>query len=163
MNRQIGDNSKTFWQRIGMQITMFLFLILPAKVSRVFVELSVYMLFSSIRSTENHPDIDIVKLNRLLNRSYNKDCVALPNYTLSWFWPDDFLDKPITLRSVDCTLREALTDDNIMRKNLNSIAKELMSHLPASIRYKLGLNEKTNKIRFKNKLVSLFTSELEFA
>lgn len=163
MNATACERKESISDRICKWMTVVLFFILPKKVSRIFVEISIYTLFLKVRSLDPHPRIDLDKLNRLLGRNYSPECVALPSYTLSWFWPEDYLDTQVQLHTGACSLREALVDDEIVKRNLSTITLELVERLPSSLRYKLGLGNKLTNIKFKNNLINMLSAELRMA
>lgn len=163
MRSIIGERPESLKDRFCKFTTLALFLILPKKVSRMFVELSVYFLFLNLRNCSDGPVVDMNKLNRLLNRNYNKDFVALPNHTLNWFWPDNYLNREIDLHTGRVTIREALVNDDIMKKNLGTLANELISNLPTAIKYKLDLKDRKKEIQFRHKLINLFNNEVAFS
>ena len=142
-------------------LTMMLFLILPMRVTKVFLELSIALLVVDIRG-EKAVDkcFDMDKFNRLLNISYNKDILALPSYTLSWFWSDSSLDSVVRLQEGDFTLREALRNNTLLHHNLGTISNAIISRLPYLIKLKLGLSKKRYRLSVKHDLVSLFNHGL---
>lgn len=146
---------------IYKNLTLMLFLVLPVKVTKVFLELSIALLITDVRgekAVERCFDMD--KFSRLLNTTYDKDILALPSYTLSWFWTERSLSSVVHLREGEFTLREALRDDQLLRHNLGTIANEIMVRLPYLIKLKLHLNDKRSRLHVRHNLVSLFNQGL---
>lgn len=146
---------------IYKNLTLMLFLVLPVKVTKVFLELSIALLITNVRgekAVERCFNMD--KFNRLLNTTYDKDILALPSYTLSWFWSERSLNSIVHLREGEFTLREALRDDQLLRHNLGTVANEIMARLPFLIKFKLHLADKRARLHMRHNLVSLFNQGL---
>lgn len=142
-------------------ITLLLFLVLPVKVAKVFLELSVALLINDVRGEKPvERCIDTDKFNRLLNASYDKDILALPSYTLSWFWTESSLNSVLQLQEGKYTLREALCNDSLLKHNLGTVANELLLRLPYLLKLKLHLTNKKAKIEVRHNLVSLLSQSL---
>ena len=146
---------------IYKNLTLLLFLVLPVKVTKVFLELSIALLITDVRgekAVERCFNMD--KFNRLLNTTYNKDILALPSYTLSWFWSERSLNSVVHLREGEFTLREALCDNQLLRHNLGTVTNEIMSRLPYLIKLKLHLADKRSRLHVRHNLMSLFNQGL---
>ena len=149
---------------IYKNLTLMLFLVLPVKVTKVFLELSIALLITDVRGEKAvERCFDMGKFNRLLNTTYDKDILALPSYTLSWFWSERSLNSIVHLREGEFTLREALRDDQLLRHNLGTVANEIMTHLPYLIKFKLHLTDKRTRLHMRHNLVSLFNQGLVHA
>lgn len=141
---------------IYRNITLLLFLILPVRVTRVFLELSVALLVTEIRglgSVENCFDVN--KFNKLLKMNYDKEVLELPSYTLSWFWTPEVLGQTVILQEGKYTLREALMDNALLKHNLRTVTSAIMRNLPFLMRLKLRLNEPKSKLSVRHEVMSL--------
>ena len=149
---------------IYKNLTLMLFLVLPVKVTKVFLELSIALLITEVRGEKAAEQcFNIGKFNRLLNTAYDKDILALPSYTLSWFWSERSLNGVVHLREGDFTLREALSNDNLLRYNLGAVANEIMVRLPYILKVKLRLADKRARLHIRHNLVSLFNHGITHA
>lgn len=145
-------------------LTLILFLVLPVKVTRVFLELSIALLVTDVRGKGTVDRcFNMDKFSRLLNSTYDKDILALPSYTLSWFWSESSLNSVVHLREGDYSLREALSDDTLLRRNIGTVANEIMARLPYLVKLKLKLSKKRSRLTIRHDLVSLFNNGLTFA
>ena len=146
---------------IYRNVTLLLFLILPVRVSRVFLELSIALLITEIRgygSVENCFDVD--KFNKLLKLNYDKEILELPSYTLSWFWTPDILDQIVILQEGKYTLKDALKDNALLKHNLRTVTAAIMRNLPFLMRFKLRLNEPKNRLSVRHEVMSLLNQGL---
>lgn len=142
-------------------LTLLLFLILPVKVTKVFLELSIALLITNVRGEKTvERCFNVDKFSLLLNTTYNKDILALPSYTLSWFWTDQCLGSVVHLQEGDFTLREALRDEKLLKHNLGTVANEILIKLPYLIKLKLHLADKKARLNVRHSLVSLFNHGL---
>lgn len=142
-------------------ITLLLFLILPVKVTKVFLELSVALLITEVRgfcSVESCFDVN--KFNKLLNMNYDKEILELPSYTLNWFWTPVLLNQTIKLQEGEYSLRAALMDDKLLRHNLSTVTAAIMDCLPVLMKFKLHLNDKRSKIKVRHEVMSLINQGL---
>ena len=84
-----GTRVNRLVRTIYKNLTLMLFLVLPVKVTNVFLELSIALLITDVRGEKaDERCFNMDKFNRLLNTTYNKNILALPSYTLSWFWSE---------------------------------------------------------------------------
>lgn len=147
--------------RFYKSITLFLFLLLPEKVTRTFLELSLVALITNTRGacTPEHC-FDVEKLTQLLKNEAWLDLMDLPNYTLTWFWTEESLQEVIEVRRQRKELRALLADDELTRKNLNTITSELLERLPYLMKLKLRLNDKRKRLEIRHAIVSLLNQGL---
>lgn len=156
-----GTHVNKIARLIYKNITLILFLILPVRVTKVFLELSIALLITEVRgekSVERCFNVD--KFNRLLNTSYDKDILALPSYTLSWFWTERSLNDVLQLQEGNYTLKEALSNDTLLRHNSGKVANEIIDRLPYLLKFKLHLTNKKSKLNVRHNLVALFNQSL---
>lgn len=154
---------KAFIRTIGKYFTMFLFFILPKRVCRIFVEVSVYILFLSLRSKELKPNVDIDKLNVLLERNYGSEFVELPSYTLSWFWPDNYLNQTIELEEGVYSFKEVIRDDKLVSNNISKITLNIIRQLPRPMWFKLGLGDSESMSELRGNIERMLSGQLATA
>lgn len=141
---------------IYKNITLFLFFILPSKVSNIFVSLSILALIHDVRHVGfKHNKISEDKFNNLLHISFNEEIMLLPSYTLHWFWKEDFLNHQITIDQRQLTLKEAIENDEILYKHLRYITDLLIENIPSILRFKLDLGCVKSKLTFKHNIMNL--------
>lgn len=137
-------------------LTLLLFFILPAKVSNIFVSLSILSLIYDVRKIDiKEHSIDGEKFKTLLNISYNQEIMVLPQYTVNWFWDDQFLNKSVCLKGINMTLKEALQDNKILFNNLRVIVDELLCNIPSTLQHKLGFKQVKRKLEVKHTVMNL--------
>lgn len=143
-------------------LTLLLFLVLPVKVTKVFLELSITLLITELRGRSNVEQcFDTDKFAKLLNTSYNKDILALPSYTLSWFWTEEALNQTIELREGNYSVRQSLVEENLLRHNLGTVANTIMGQLPLLMRVKLGLKDTRQRLSVRHELISILNQGLQ--
>lgn len=141
---------------IYRNVTLLLFLILPVRVTRVFLELSVALLVTEIRGYGSVEScFDVNKFNKLLKMNYDKEILELPSYTLSWFWTPDILSQTVVLQEGKYTLKEALKDNDLLKHNLRTITSTIMRNLPFLMRFKLRLGEVKSRLSVRHEVMSL--------
>lgn len=137
-------------------ITLAIFFILPKKVSRVFVSLSVLALIYQIRKVDfrtHHIDCD--KFTKLLKISFNEEVMVLPNHTVNWFWKKELLDKPMVFGGQRMTLRQAILSDDVLFKHLRLITSVLLNNIHGVLKFKLGLRKTKERLAIRHNVVSL--------
>lgn len=137
-------------------VTIFLFFILPKKVTNVFISLSILTLIFSIRKQINvNSYLDIDKFNYIMKSSFDNSILLLPNYTLSWFWTEEFLNSKIVFDDKTITIRNAIKDDNILYNHLRSILTVFLNNIPSVLKFKLNLNKNKESIIFKHSIMNM--------
>ena len=137
-------------------ITLAIFFILPKRVSRVFVSLSVLALIYQIRKVDYRTHhIDCEKFTKLLKISFNEEVMVLPSHTVNWFWKKELLDKPMMFGGQVMTLREAITKDEILFKHLRLITSVLLSNIHGVLKLKLRLRNTRERLQINHNVVSL--------
>lgn len=137
-------------------ITLAIFFILPKKVSRIFVSLSVLALIYQIRKVDfrtHHIDCD--KFTKLLKISFNEEVMVLPNHTVKWFWKEEFLDKPMVFGGQRMTLRQAILTDEVLFKHLRLITSILLGNIHGVLKFKLGLRKTRERLAINHNVVNL--------
>lgn len=141
---------------IYKNITLFVFFILPSKVSNIFVSLSILSLIYNVRNIDikEHP-ISTDKFKTLLNVSFNEEIMLLPQYTVHWFWKESFLEERIQLGTSNVTIREALQKDEFLFTYLRTVTDHLVNNIPSLLKYKLNLNDLKNRLVIKHNIMNL--------
>lgn len=146
----------TLGSRLLKQLTIGLFYILPARVSKIFISLSMLSLIYHIRNTIlDKTVVDDTKLRTLLHFSFDHELMKLPSYTVHWFWTDKFLNKKITIRGNEMSVAQAIADDETLHSNYKRIIDVLLSNTPRCLHKKLGLQDNMNRLVYKQSLFRL--------
>lgn len=137
-------------------MTTAVFLILPNKVSSIFVSLSILSLIYDVRKIDiKECPIADEKFKTLLKVSFNEDIMLFPQHTVHWFWCDQYLDKKIQIKGNNMSIRQALEDNNILFSNLRVIVEELLQNIPPALKYKLGFRITKKKLEVKHTVMNL--------
>lgn len=141
---------------IYKNLTLFVFFILPAKVSNIFISLSILSLIYDVRNIDikEYP-ISTDKFKTLLNVSFNEEIMLLPQYTVHWFWKESFLNENIRLGNSNVTIREALQKDEFLYTHLRAITDHLVNHIPSLLKYKLNLKDTKSRLIVKHNVMTL--------
>lgn len=146
----------TLGSRLLKHLTIGLFLILPARVSKIFISLSMLSLIYHIRDESYQKTIiDDSKLRTLLNCSFDNEMMKLPSYTVHWFWSEGFLTEKVKIRGQELTIEEAISNDEIFHRNYKTIIDTLLSNTPKGLYHKLGLSKNKNRLLYKQSLFRL--------
>lgn len=157
-----GCNVNKFIRSFYKNLTLLIFLILPVKVTKVFLELSIAVLITDVRG-ENCLDrcFNTDKFSELLHTSYNKDILALPTYTLSWFWTEDSLNEMVKIKDGEVTIKEALGSNEVLRHNLGAVTNRIIDQLPYLMKLKLRLNDRRARLSIRHELMSMLNQGLQ--
>lgn len=157
-----GCNVNRFSRSIYKYLTLLLFLILPVRFTKVFLELSIAALITDLRGKDCLDKcFNVDKFSKLLNTAYNEDIAALPTYTISWFWPEKTLNKTLHLREGDYTIKQTLCDDKLLKHNLGAVTNIIMSQLPYLMKVKLGLKNNRSRLTLRHEIMSVMTQGLQ--
>jgi hypothetical protein len=149
-------NKNSILNTIYKNITLFLFFILPSKISNIFVNLSIIALIYDLRNvTLCKSNINTDKIHSLLQISVSEEILLLPNYTINWFWDDAFLNSTIVIRDQEYLLKDAIKDSELFFGNLRLVLDKFLDHLPNTLKIKLGMNNVRNRIEVKHGLMNI--------
>lgn len=142
---------------IVKRLTLFLFFLLPVKITNVFVSLSLLSLIFSLREENLGDDKDrLDRLSRMLNVHVDKGILLLPTKTMNWYWTDEVMNTMImTVKGNQRTVKEILADNDLFMYNRNTVTNYLLDTLPKSISVKLALNVPQNRMNIKHNLTSV--------
>lgn len=145
-----------FTTQVNKHITLALFFILPSRVAATFVSLSILALIYNLKKIDvTRKNFNEDKLNQLLKISFSEEIMTLPSYTVHWFWNDDLLNKKVTIDSQQMTLREVISNDNILYKQLRYVTDVLLENLPKSLKFKLNLTETKDRLIVKHNVMNM--------
>jgi hypothetical protein len=132
---------------------------LPRKVSNIFVSLSIVSLIYDVRKLDmkEHP-VDNDKFKSLLQITFNEDIMLLPQYTVHWFWKEEFLNDTIVIDKEKITIREALSKNEILFKHLRYIIETLLNNIPKLLKYKLKLSNQRERLVVKHNVMNLLVN-----
>jgi hypothetical protein len=83
----------------------------------------------------------------------NETVFVFPKATMWLFWTEDKLSRKINLDGVKTTIRESIQDQVMFDRYKRRIIDYLIRDLPAIVKYKLNLNDRTIAIMFRNNVV----------
>lgn len=156
MSLQLKSRLSNLGVYIQKNLTLMLFFVLPRNVSNIFVSLSILSLIYDVRKLDlkDHP-VDCDKFKSLLQISFNDDIMLLPQYTVHWFWKDEFLNNTIYIDGRQVTVKDALISNEILFKHLRQITEVLLNNIPNSLKIKLQLNHKRERLVVKHNVMNL--------
>ena len=155
LRRTYGEYKLTFYKHF----TLALFYILPVKVAKTFVFLSIVAVLSLGRTNIKN-NRDMIKkdlFNELLSVNYKDEICVLPEQTVQWFWDDKFLNKKIMLDGVARSIREALYDEELNDKHKHLLIEELLANLPKSLLKKLKIEQYEARYQLVNDFSGVMT------
>jgi hypothetical protein len=151
-----AKNRMKFLDFLCKEFTLFLFFILPSRIASIFINLSILAIIYKIRDVNFSLDnINKSKLSKFFKTYINDDILLLPSYTTYWFWDERFLNKKILIAGKEMALCEAIKNREIFFKNFRKIMNEFIENIPLSLKIKLGLNNKRNRIYLKHSLMEI--------
>lgn len=154
--KRLYVKSSTILQKYLM---LSLFIILPRKVTKIFVSLSIIAIIYKVKSISvSDKPFDSKKFTRLLHVGFNEDIMTLPTYCTNWFWTEDILCKTYCIDNKILTFREIIEDDELLYPNIRFVVDTLLLYIPKSIKYKLRLSEVKNRLRIKHNVIGLLSN-----
>lgn len=144
-----------FKRRMYRRLTLALFFILPSRLTKVFVSLSILSLVFSLRN-ERLCDYErtVARVGKMLNLHINNSVLLLPHKTCQWYWSDSLLDTSIETQGKILSLREMLVNNEMFLRHRHTIITHLLDSLPKSINIKLGLARTNNRLTLKHNITS---------
>lgn len=150
------SNNNSVLSKFYKNLTLMLFFILPAKIANIFINLSILAIIYNIRNLTFCTDkINTNKIHDLLKISVSDDILLLPNYTIHWFWDENFLNTKTIVNSKEYTLRELIKDSELFFSHIRLIIDMFINHLPNSLKIKLGMMKTKNRIIVKHNLMNI--------
>lgn len=144
-----------FSRNIYKRLTLILFFLLPVRLSKVFVNLSIVMLvFNVRRQVIQHDDLTMKRLSHMLKIHLDDSVLMLPGKTCQWYWPDEVLDKAIAVGERTLTLRTMIQNNAEFIKHRGLIVNTLIDYLPKSLNFKLKLGELQNRLLLKHNITN---------
>jgi hypothetical protein len=81
------------------KLTLFLFFVMPQRLTRVFVNLSLISLIFHVRDISLQEDAHTLdRVGKMLKIHLNKKILILPQRTLMWYWSDEVMCSQIVSR-----------------------------------------------------------------
>ena len=136
--------------------TIGLFLLLPAKVTKVFISLSILALVYEIKCINyKEKQLNAEKFKNLLDVSFNEDIMLLPSYTVHWFWKDKLLNKEIKVDGVTMLLKDLIFNDKLLFKHLRFVIDILLENIPDILKFKLNLSDTQERLAVRHNVMNL--------
>lgn len=149
-------NNKSLVNKFYKYLTLFLFFILPSKITNTFINLSILATIYNIWNINFSLDkINTDKINSLLRITISEEILLLPNYTIRWFWDENFLNTKTVINSKEYTLKEIIQDLDLFYSHMRLVIGMFLNHLPNSMKLKIGINDERKRIKIKHNLMSI--------
>ena len=146
-----------FSNKVLKFVTLFLFYLLPSRISKIFVSLSIISAIFDIRKDGSYRSEETVeRIGKVLRVHLTENILLLPEQTLGWYWSKEFFDIQLCVDSKSITIREAILNKEFFNKNKNLILNKMLDALPSSMKNKLGLSEKENRDTIKFDIFNAF-------
>lgn len=149
-------NTVSLLNKFYKHLTLFLFFILPSKIANIFINLSIIAIIYDIRNiTFNIEKINADKVHNLLKVTVSEEILLLPNYTIHWFWDENFLNTKTVINNQEYTLKEIIKDSTLFFGHLRLVIEMFIDHLPHSMKLKLGVTNTKKRIMVKHNLMNI--------
>lgn len=143
--------------RLLKKITLFLFFLLPRKITSIFVSLSIISMIMSIRNDKIKDDETVInKISEVLKVHLNESILLLPEQTLNWYWKPELFESCVLVDDKLKTLREIILDKDDFMKYKGTVLNRMLDSLPRSIQMKLHLNDTNTRTAIKHNIVNTF-------
>lgn len=143
--------------RLLKKITLFLFFLLPRKITSIFVSLSIISMIMSIRETRiNNDETVINKISEVLKVHLTESILLLPEQTLNWYWKPELFESCVLVDDKLKTLREIILNKEDFMKYKGTVLNRMLDSLPKSIQMKLHLNDQNTRTTIKHNIVTAF-------
>ena len=154
MNNTVSVKPESnFSSRMYKCLTSALFFILPVRLSKVLVNLSIIMLVFKVRQeTILDHDLTMKRIGRMLRVHLNDKVLMLPGRTCQWYWPDEVLDRPMSVDGATSSLRVMMKDNTTFIRHRGLIVNTLIDNLPKSLAIKLKMNDLHNRLLLKHNI-----------
>lgn len=150
------SNTGSLLNKFYKNLTLFLFFILPSKIANIFINLSIIAIIYDIRNISFSTDkINTDKVHNLLKITVSEEILLLPNYTIHWFWDENFLNTTTTINNQIYTLKEIIKDSNLFFSHMRLVIEMFINHLPQSMKLKLGVTNTKKRIMVKHNLINI--------
>lgn len=143
--------STGFKQWVFKKLTMATFLVLPARISSVFVSLSIINLLYSVRDTAfTDNEAAVKRVEEMLRVKLDSSVMLLPERTYNWYWDNDFLSAKVSTKEGVYSMRQLITDTTMLTANWDKVMDYLIASLPKSLITKLHLKYAINRLIIKS-------------
>lgn len=151
----VGEYEGSLRRRVYKRLTLALFFILPARLTSVFVSLSIISLIFNLRDKQlSEQKRTVERIGRLLNMHLNDKVLMLPQRTCEWYWSVDVLDEKLRVGDDFLSVREMVTTNRLFVKYRHTIVSHLLNCLPKSIALKLQLSKVDKRLALKHGVIS---------
>lgn len=150
-----GEYEGSLRRRVYKRLTLALFFILPARLTSVFVSLSIISLIFNLRDEQlSEQKRTVERIGRLLNMHLDDKVLILPQRTCSWYWSDDVLDEKLPVGDTMLSIREMVATNDLFVRYRHTVMTQLLSCLPRTICFKLRLSKVNNRLALKHDVVN---------
>lgn len=142
-------------RKIFKLLTLGLFFVLPSRLTKVFVSLSIISLIFSLRNERLCDDKKTVcRIGKMLNLHMNNGILLLPHKTCQWYWSDRVLDSYLDVNGQYLNMRDMVSSKDMFLRHRSTVINELINTLPKSIVIKMNLNNVSNKLKIKHNITN---------
>ncbi len=135
-------------------ITTLCFIIFPSKISSLFANLTIMSLIYDLKGIKLEDKIINNKsIHQLFDTYINENVLIFPRATVWIFWSNKTLDRQINLDGNRLTIGEAIKDKEMFERYKRRIIDYLIRDLPGIVKFKLGLNDRTMAVLFRNNII----------
>ena len=153
----LGQHLCTMKNNLVKSFTLFLFFILPTRLTNALVSLSLLTLIFARREENLEDDKGrMERVGHMLKMQIDKSILMLPERAMQWYWPDEVMSsKVVTVKGNTRTIREILGNNQLFMANRNTVVNYLLEALPKTITVKLGLCKPENRIQIKHSVINV--------
>lgn len=154
MNRPLTipeQGSSVFSKGFKHYLMCAAFLMLPQKVTKVYLVLALAAFIYHVRSKKfEYWNVNVGELQSLLNVSMNNEVLLLPSRTYHWIWNDSILDEKIKYLDEELSVRDILTDKQLMVHHLQGLSQKFLEKVPKALLYKLKMKEEQSRVLMRH-------------
>jgi len=134
-------------------LMIYIFFILPSKISKLFVILNIIAFIYHI----NNKKLDINNINkeniyRFFHTYISEDILLLPNFTYNWIYNENFLKKEIYINRNKYCLKDIILNKKLIIEYQEIIIEKFLEELPNLLKIKLKIKDQIEKIILKRQI-----------
>ena len=138
-------------------ITLMIFYVLPSRVSRIFVSLSIIGVIFNIRQDSSYKDKNVIdRIGEILKIHLTDNVLLLPQQTLSWYWTAEFFSREFTVDGRTLTIKQAIENKQDFLRYRNSVLNAMLDALPKTIQRRVKLSNQDARLSIKHNIVAAF-------
>lgn len=156
-NKVMKLEKPCFANTLMMKITLFVFFLLPTKITNIFVSLSIISMIMSIREDKIQSDQNVIdRINEVLKIHLSDNILHLPEQTLNWYWKPELFDSCVVVDNKMKSLKEIILSKDDFNRHRGLVLNKMLDSLPKSIQMKLKLNDPDTRMTIKHNITNTF-------